>query len=536
MITTENERYACPSPPKKNTVGVLIIGSDSQIGSALNEYLIKNNIATTGTTRRKEKTNKNTLYLDLENPNYDLFNVKYDSVVICAATTNIAQCEKEPNKHKIINVTNTIKLIEKLAGNGSFIVYLSSNAVFNGEKAFYKHNDTTCPVTTYGKFKNEVEDYLTENLKKNSCILRLTKVITKNTSFIERWVNEAAANLNIRTYTNKLLSPINIENVVDALESLITQQRFGIYHLGGSIEISYADYAKDYFKNNPQALKLLSEDLETTENNKITHNSLSTHLPRNGHAINFIKYDSSSIKLIAHPNKSLLNSIKDDIQTIFKETDDFYIKLPIKDYRKLVNSAQDLLNKRNYPQRICDVCESEIKAYLGEERFYVQSNLYLRATRPSVEQESESVGWHRETFYGPNMERSANIWTPIKGVNNLNTLQFIPNSHNIPESDIITTQINDKVTTKGSIGNKIGFLYAPKTIIKGVDFNKATRMEVPPFHSALFPSLLIHGAANNFSQNIRFSIDFRIIPHSAYDIKKSKQHHFASNNPYFIPY
>ena len=73
--------------------------------------------------------------------------------------------------------------------NGSFIIYLSSHAVFNGEKAFYNHNDTTCPITVYGKHKNEVENYLTKNIKKNSCILRLTKVITNNTPFNKKWEN-----------------------------------------------------------------------------------------------------------------------------------------------------------------------------------------------------------------------------------------------------------------------------------------------------------------------------------------------------------
>jgi dTDP-4-dehydrorhamnose reductase len=262
-----------------NTAGVLILGSDSQIGGALNKQLIKNNIKVTGTTRKKERTSKNTLYFDLENLNYDLLNDKYDSVVIYISQTCFAQDEKELNQQKTINVTNTIKIIEKLAGNGSFIIFLSSNAVFNGEKAFYNHNDTTCPITVYGKHKNEVENYLTKNIKKNSCILRLTKVITNNTPFIKKWENELDANLDIITYTNKLLSPISIEKVVDALNVLITQKRFGIYHLGGNVEISFTDYCKDYFKNNSKALELILETAASIENNKTTHNSLLTYLP-----------------------------------------------------------------------------------------------------------------------------------------------------------------------------------------------------------------------------------------------------------------
>ena len=49
------------------------------------------------------------------------------------------------------------------------------------EKQFYKYSDKTCPISFYGKYKCEVEEYLNYNLKKKSCILRLTKVISKNT-------------------------------------------------------------------------------------------------------------------------------------------------------------------------------------------------------------------------------------------------------------------------------------------------------------------------------------------------------------------
>jgi dTDP-4-dehydrorhamnose reductase len=176
----EREQNLCHNKQEN----VLIIGVDSQIGIALKNYLTTKKITVFGTTRKKENTNLNTYYFDLEKPDFEIFTNKISSVVFCAATTNIAECEKDPQKHQAINVTNTIKTIEKLAQNNSFVIYLSSNAVFDGKKAFYKNKDKTCPTTLYGKFKTEVEEYLTTELENNSCVLRLTKVITKNTGRI----------------------------------------------------------------------------------------------------------------------------------------------------------------------------------------------------------------------------------------------------------------------------------------------------------------------------------------------------------------
>lgn len=264
---------------------VLIIGVDSKIGSALKKHLVTKNITVVGTTRKKENLNKNTYYFDLEKSDFQIFDKKFTTAIICAATTDIAECEKEPLKHKKINVTNTIKLIEQLFKNNIFVIYISSNAVFNGEKQFYRHNDKTCPTTLYGKFKTEVEEFLTDKLEHKSCVLRLTKVITKDTKFIERWKSEANSGKKIKTSTNRFLSPINVKNVVDSIELLINQKCVGIYHLGGEEEISYTEYAKKYFQNNKSALKLIISETEDAADN-ITYNSLSTYLPARETKIN----------------------------------------------------------------------------------------------------------------------------------------------------------------------------------------------------------------------------------------------------------
>ena len=244
----------------------------------------------------------------------------------------------------------------------------------------------------------------------------------------------------------------------------------------------------------------------------------------------------SRIIFSEHQDKDLVNEIQKDVLKYFNEDEKFYFDLPIEIYREIVKNAQDLLNEKEYARKICDRCIQAIKNYIKEDKFFIQTNLYLRATRPTSDQETESISWHRETFYGPNMEKCVNIWTPILGVNEKNTLRYIPNSQDIPESDILLNQINDKATIKDSTGNKIGFLYSPKIIVGGVDLNKATAMIVPNFNSALFPGLLVHGSAQNFSQNIRFSVDFRILPFSAYNHEETKNFHLASGKPYFELY
>ena len=480
------------------------------------------------------------MYFDLSEPNLNIDFSKYECVILCAAITNIAQCESEPEKCERINSINTIALIEKCVASKCFVIFLSSNAVFDGKKPFYKHTDTTSPTTKYGEFKLNVEKYIQDLPQNDACVLRLTKVITDRTPFIQNWKAAAENGNEIKAFSNRLISPIDIEDVVDSIQLLVERKNSGIFQLGSSEEISFYEFAKKIFTSEPNTLsKIVATQAPSIESN-IAYNSLAMNLPTKEKNICQTKQDNnyldSSIVFSEHKDKNLINEIQKDIFKYFINDDNFYLDLPIEIYREIVKDTQDHLNEKEYARKICEQCLKSIQEYIEEDKFFIQTNLYLRATRPILDMESESIGWHRETFYGANMEKSVNIWTPILGVNEKNTLRFIPNSQDICESDILVNQINDKVTVKGSTGNKIGFLYSPKIIVGGVDLEKSTPMNVPNFNSALFSGLLIHGAAQNFSQNIRFSLDFRVLPFSAYDSEKSKTFHITSNKPYFELY
>jgi ectoine hydroxylase-related dioxygenase (phytanoyl-CoA dioxygenase family) len=145
----------------------------------------------------------------------------------------------------------------------------------------------------------------------------------------------------------------------------------------------------------------------------------------------------------------------------------------------------------------------------------------------------ENIDWHRESFYRPNLEKSVNIWTPIRGVSSRNSLRYIPNSHTIPDNQITTYNEGSTVNPKYSVGHQLGFNYDPKVIINGVDLNQAETMVVPEKSSAIFSGNLIHGAAINLDSKIRFSIDFQVIRKSDYS-SSNKNFRFSSGKPYFI--
>jgi dTDP-4-dehydrorhamnose reductase len=265
---------------KKCSRNILIIGVDSQIGSSLQKTLKYNNFNVFGTTRRRERVNSTTLFFDLANPIIDFYLSQFDTVVICAAITEIQKCEQEAEECERINVKNTIQLIDKCSAQNCFIIFLSSNSVFDGCQPFYNIDAKPNPKSNYGRFKLAVELYIRKNINFSACVLRITKVITDKSHFIEQWNQECIEGKEIVVFTNRFLSPVPVNIVVNSILLLIEKQLSGLYHLGSDEEISYYDYAKQVFAKNEKALSLLKPMSDpSTKGNSIIHDSLTTHLP-----------------------------------------------------------------------------------------------------------------------------------------------------------------------------------------------------------------------------------------------------------------
>jgi dTDP-4-dehydrorhamnose reductase len=260
---------------------ILIIGVDSQIGSFLARTLEYNNFNVFGSTRKKERVGSKTFFFDLANPKIDFPLSQFDSVVICAGITDMKKCEHEAEECERINVKNTIRLIDSCAAKNCFIVFLSSNSVFDSYQPFYNVDAKPNPTSNYGRFKLAVELYIGMNLNFSASILRMTKVITDKPHFIERWKQEFIEGKEIVTFTNRFLSPVTVNTVADSILLLVEKQLPGLYHIGNNEEISYYDYAKKIFAGNERALSLLKPVRDPSiKGNCIVHNSLTTHLPR----------------------------------------------------------------------------------------------------------------------------------------------------------------------------------------------------------------------------------------------------------------
>lgn len=263
---------------------ILVVGVDGSIGLNLFTRLPSLGFEVYGTSRNPSKLNSRVQFLDLENPDLNVLQNEFSAAIICASVTNIATCESDPVRSRKINVIGTIALIESLLQSGCFVIFLSTNAVFDGGKAFATTEDIPNPRTNYGSFKREVEMHLEKSEFGSAAVLRLTKLMTNEARFLVIWRELASNNQLIPVFTNTMLSPITIEEVVSSIQTILGARKSGTFQLGGLVEESYFDFAVNYFRDSPASLALLTESIDpSVPPNKIHRNSLLTVLPNRDH-------------------------------------------------------------------------------------------------------------------------------------------------------------------------------------------------------------------------------------------------------------
>lgn len=231
----------------------VVFGADGYIGSYIYGQLKKDGFCAVGTTRRQSETKCDLIYYDIQKRdiNQILPTVcETEKVaIICIAESNIDRCYENYGYAYEINVNATKRLIHQLSENDFYIIYFSSDNVFNGESGNYTEESLRCPVNKYGMMKAEMEQYLLEKIPK-VCILRISKVLstyrTKQNAFTE-WeegVNEGK----VWCIRGNRLNFVCIDDVYRACLLAAENRLTGLYDVVGDETYSRAELAEMFYE------------------------------------------------------------------------------------------------------------------------------------------------------------------------------------------------------------------------------------------------------------------------------------------------
>lgn len=223
---------------------MLIVGVDGLIGSALYRELSNSGHEVLATSRSLERQEH--IQFDLLKSNHNaLLASKPKIAYLCAAITNMSACEADPAGTAKTNVAASVALAGALMAAGVFVVFISSNTVFDGSLPWPDEEAAYSPTTEYGRQKTAAES-LMRNLPgadENLAIVRLTKAWSPHSGMGKEFLARMRAGSACRAFSDLVQSPVSVSYVVASLAQVGEGRIAGTYHISGDVELSYSDFA-----------------------------------------------------------------------------------------------------------------------------------------------------------------------------------------------------------------------------------------------------------------------------------------------------
>ena len=220
----------------------LVTGSAGLVGQQVVKDLSKSNQVFSCYNESKPEYG-DSVKMDLKN--YEMVSsvlteIKPDVVIHLGAMTGVDICEKEKTSASEINTKATEIIAKECSKLNSFLVYVSTDYVFDGNFGMYKEDDVANPLGFYGKSKLEGEKAV-QNFSTNWCIARTSTPFglhpTKKS--FPMWVIEnLQKQKQIDVLTDQFTSPTYIPNLSRMLIEISERRITGIIHAAGASKIS----------------------------------------------------------------------------------------------------------------------------------------------------------------------------------------------------------------------------------------------------------------------------------------------------------
>ena len=169
-----------------------------------------------------------------------------EAVVHLAAIADIGAAERDPERATAINVAATSTIARLCEQHGAHLIFVSTECVFDGERGFYREDETPRPTTHYGRTKWEAEQEVVWEAASWSIV---------RTSIVYGWPHPGKGNFapslieNLRNGqpyrapTEVLRTPVYVEHLVDGIALLVERGHPGILHVAGRDWVSMYDFA-----------------------------------------------------------------------------------------------------------------------------------------------------------------------------------------------------------------------------------------------------------------------------------------------------
>lgn len=173
----------------------------------------------------------------------------FDAVVHAAGIASVDYVEKHFAESLESNIVGTLNVTSACRRAGTHLIYVSTNAVFDGKKAPYREDDPVNPVNKYGGLKVECERLVRDTLEHWTIVRPIlmygwNHVVTRPNP--ATWIYEKLMRGETVSMVNDVWeNPLYNISCGHALWAAIRKRPSGVFHLAGKDSVNRYQFAKE---------------------------------------------------------------------------------------------------------------------------------------------------------------------------------------------------------------------------------------------------------------------------------------------------
>ncbi len=164
-------------------------------------------------------------------------------VIHAAALSRIADCHRDPERARRVNVEATALLADLCGRTGARLVLTSTDMVFSGEQGNYREDDAPGALSMYGRSKAASEQAALA--APHAAVIRLSLLYGPSLNGRAAFFDEQATALRegrpVTLFEDEWRTPLDLLTAARAILAVARSDYTGILHVGGPERLSRAD-------------------------------------------------------------------------------------------------------------------------------------------------------------------------------------------------------------------------------------------------------------------------------------------------------
>jgi dTDP-4-dehydrorhamnose reductase len=173
--------------------------------------------------------------------------VKPDLVIHTASIGSVDYSEHHREESWTVNVGGTQNVGRECERCNAKMIFISSNAVFDGEHPLYAEDAPVNPINYYGQLKVEGEQWVQASGLDNTIVRPILMygwhLPIERGNWVTSWIRSLSTGERVKVVDDVRSKPLYAPSCAEVIWAIIAQNKTGVYHAAGADHITLYEFA-----------------------------------------------------------------------------------------------------------------------------------------------------------------------------------------------------------------------------------------------------------------------------------------------------